>query len=498
MASSSHRLEIKLALSAVDEASKTLGAVRQKIESLSGTALENTKRMGAAGASAKQLGKNLEDTGVGAEKARSSLSMLVSVSTKLVSAFAAIKSAGLFVGAADEARMLEARVRAASVSVDDAAKSMTAIKRVAEETRSPLSDTATSYLRVSQATRTMGLESEQVADVVSIVSKSLQISGASASEASAVMIQFGQALASGVLRGDEFNSVMENSPRLSKALSDALGVSIGQLRRMAEQGQMTADTVVNALLQQKDVIDTEYQAIPQTVGMAWQALTDKIGQFAEAVDNTIGVTSTIVNVMNMASDTIGRATTAISDHIRGTAAAADGATESFKTLAESLADPTIAQRVAELEARLRAIQMGTQEAAQRSAEAISEAIKAAEQQISELDRKVSDAVSRASSSIGSLAQAREVAEQNIKAQAAEVARAITEREAAIKAAIEQRTISERDAITETTQIAIESATKRADLARYLTDVTINALAQEEQYRLAVAASEGKTIDQPLK
>ena len=491
----SSKLEIKLALSAVDEASKTLGAVRKQIESLSGTALENTKRMGAAGASAKQLGESLKDAGAGAEKARSSLSLLTSAATKLAAAFAAIKSAGFFVEAADEARMLEARVRAASVSVDDAAKNMTAIKRVAEETISPLSDTATLYLRVSQATRTMGLESERVADVVSIVSKSLQISGASASETSAVMLQFGQALASGVLRGDEFNSMMENSPRLAKALSDALGVSTGQLRRMAEQGQLTADTVVNALLKQKDVIDTEYRTIPQTVGQAWQVLTDKIGQFAGAVDNSIGVTSTIVNVMNMASDAIRQATTAISDHIRGAAAAADGATGSFKTLAESLADPTIAQRVAELEARLRAIQLGTQEAAQRSAEAISEAIKAAEQQISELDRKVSDAVSRASSSISSLAQAREVAEQNIKAQAAEVARAITEREAAIKAAIEQRTISERDAIAETTQLAIESATKRADLARHLTDVTINALAQEEQYRLAVAASEGKTLEE---
>src|SRR5574338_476149 len=84
------------------------------------------------------------------------------------------------------------------------------------------------------------------------ISQALRISGASATETQSALLQFGQALASGVLRGEEFNSVVENSPRLAKALADGLNVPIGRLRKLAEEGRLTADVVVNALMSQKD------------------------------------------------------------------------------------------------------------------------------------------------------------------------------------------------------------------------------------------------------
>src|SRR5574338_259213 len=84
------------------------------------------------------------------------------------------------------------------------------------------------------------------------ISQALRISGASAAEAQSSLLQFGQALASGVLRGEEFNSVVENSPRLAKALADGLNVPIGRLRKLAAEGRLTADVVVNALMSQKD------------------------------------------------------------------------------------------------------------------------------------------------------------------------------------------------------------------------------------------------------
>jgi tape measure domain-containing protein len=78
------------------------------------------------------------------------------------------------------------------------------------------------------------------------ISQALRLSGASATEAQSSLLQFGQALASGVLRGEEFNSVVENSPRLAQALADGLNVPIGRLRKLAEEGRLTADVVVNA------------------------------------------------------------------------------------------------------------------------------------------------------------------------------------------------------------------------------------------------------------
>ena len=91
------------------------------------------------------------------------------------------------------------------------------------------------------------------------------LSGASATEAQSSLLQFGQALASGVLRGEEFNSVVENSPRLAQALADGLNVPIGRLRKLAEEGRLTADVVVNALMSQKDKLASEYAQLPATV-----------------------------------------------------------------------------------------------------------------------------------------------------------------------------------------------------------------------------------------
>ena len=104
-------------------------------------------------------------------------------------------------------------------------------------------------------------------------------------------------IASGVLRGEEFNSVVENSPRLAQALADGLNVPIGRLRKLAEEGRLTADVVVNALMSQKDKLASEYAQLPQTVSQAFERLRNAFGQWINRVDESTGLTKKLAEAL---------------------------------------------------------------------------------------------------------------------------------------------------------------------------------------------------------
>lgn len=93
-----------------------------------------------------------------------------------------------------------------------------------------------------------------------------------------------------MLRGEELNSVVENSRRLAQALADGLNVPIGSLRKLAEEGRLTADVVVNALMSQKDKLATEYAQLPQTVSQSFERLKNAFGQWINRVDESTGLT----------------------------------------------------------------------------------------------------------------------------------------------------------------------------------------------------------------
>ncbi|EMB2734011.1 tape measure protein [Serratia marcescens] len=150
---------------------------------------------------------------------------------------------------------------------------------ISQETRSGLEATATLYGRLERATRSAGTSAEDLAKLTTTINKGLIVSGATTQEASSTMIQLSQALASGVLRGEEFNSISENGSRLAVALADSLGVTVGQLRAMAAEGKLTTDVVVKGLLSQGDVIAKEFGNTIQTMGQAFQIAGNNITKF---------------------------------------------------------------------------------------------------------------------------------------------------------------------------------------------------------------------------
>lgn len=150
---------------------------------------------------------------------------------------------------------------------------------ISQKTRSGLDATATLYARLERSTRSYGVSVEDITRLTTIINQGFVVSGSTAEEASNAIIQLAQGLASGALRGDEFNSVNEQGNRLMIALADSMNVSIGELRNMAAEGKLTTDVIVNGLLSQGDKIGQEFAKTTATISQSLEIANNNITKF---------------------------------------------------------------------------------------------------------------------------------------------------------------------------------------------------------------------------
>ncbi|MER1530347.1 tape measure protein [Enterobacter hormaechei] len=150
---------------------------------------------------------------------------------------------------------------------------------ITQQTRGSLDATASLYARLERATREYGTSADDLAKLTTIINQGFVVSGATAQEAENAIIQLSQGLASGALRGEEFNSVNEQGNRLIVALADSMGVSVGQMRQMAAAGKLTTDVVVNGLLSQGVTIGNEFANTTTTISQALQVAGNNITKF---------------------------------------------------------------------------------------------------------------------------------------------------------------------------------------------------------------------------
>ena len=150
---------------------------------------------------------------------------------------------------------------------------------ISQKTRSGLDATATLYARLERSTRSYGVSVEDITKLTTIINQGFVVSGATAEEASNAIIQLAQGLASGALRGDEFNSVNEQGNRLMIALADSMNVSIGALRNMAAEGKLTTEVIVNGLLSQGDKIGQEFAKTTATISQSLEIANNNITKF---------------------------------------------------------------------------------------------------------------------------------------------------------------------------------------------------------------------------
>ncbi|EBM0848606.1 phage tail tape measure protein [Salmonella enterica subsp. enterica serovar Newport] len=222
----------------------------------------------------------------------------------LAGAFAGAYATGHLITLADEWSSVNARLKQASKSTDDFKESQHALMDISQRTGTAFSDNASLFARSAASMREYGYSSEEVLKVTEAISTGLKLSGANTSEASSVITQFSQALAQGVLRGEEFNSVNENGDRVIRALASGMGVARKDLKAMADQGQLTSDKVVPALISQLGSLREEYNAMPQTVAAATTKIENAFMAWVGGANEATGATSALTGVLNTISDNI--------------------------------------------------------------------------------------------------------------------------------------------------------------------------------------------------
>ncbi|MBT0366429.1 tape measure protein [Morganella morganii subsp. morganii] len=168
---------------------------------------------------------------------------------------------------------------------------------IAQNSRSSLDGIATLYSRLERAMRSAGLSGEELGQITTTISKAMTVSGATAAESEGALVQLSQALASGVLRGQEFNSMSEQAPALMKGLADSLGVSIGKLRAMAAEGKLTTDVLLKAFREMGPAIEKEFANTTQTMSQSLQIASNNITKFFG--ENT--TVKTFINIFNDAT-----------------------------------------------------------------------------------------------------------------------------------------------------------------------------------------------------
>lgn len=203
---------------------------------------------------------------------------------------------------ADDYASLQARLKLASRSAEEFAAANEAVQRIAAASSAPLLETATLYTRIASSLKDTSVSQAEMVGTTEAVALSLRLSGASAAEASSAMLQFSQAVASGVLRGEDFNAVNESAPRLMQALAKSLGVSVGALRDMAKEGQLTRDVLINGLARQLPELRREAESLPKTLGATFTDLNNKLLLTVGQIDKLTGAS----NGLAQAFDKIGK------------------------------------------------------------------------------------------------------------------------------------------------------------------------------------------------
>lgn len=221
-----------------------------------------------------------------------------------------LAAAGLGIGiseiieTSDAFKTLEARIKLATGEGASFVSGFEGVKDIANETFSSVENTGELFARITQASEALGLAQKDILGITRTINEAIKLSGGSAASADAAITQLIQGLQSGVVRGDEFNSIMEQSPRLAQAMADGLGVTRGELRAMAADGALTSEVVINSIRSQSDVIAQEFGTLPNTVGNAIQVVKNQLFNFIGEMDKTVNQSSILAEAISAVGDSL--------------------------------------------------------------------------------------------------------------------------------------------------------------------------------------------------
>ncbi|MFV5555167.1 tape measure protein, partial [Acinetobacter baumannii] len=312
---------------------------------------------------ARNLGNELESIERKGEFASKSMDSLSVATRALAGYMAGLVTVSSAISKMDTYTGLQNRLKLVTNNQVELNKATEDTFRIAQKTYSAWDSVLQVYQRFSDNAKTLNLTMDDTARLTETVSKAVAISGASAEAADAALVQFGQALASGTLRGEELNSVMEQTPALAKAIAKGMGITVGELRSVAAEGKITSQEIVKALKNVQDEVDALFAKTDITIGQSLTLLNNEITKFvgeagkgsgaAQALSGSIQL---LANNLNLIADSafaigIGLMTKAVlTKTVAVQASIAASTKQVFATIAERNAN--IAAAKAEVESAL--------------------------------------------------------------------------------------------------------------------------------------------------
>lgn len=196
--------------------------------------------------------------------------------TGMVSAYVGIQTVGKLVDLSDEYTQTTARLNMINDGLQSTADLQDKIFASAQNSRAAYLQTADVVAKLALRAGSVWESNEETIAFAETLNKAFVVAGASQEEMNSASLQLTQALGSGVLRGEELNAVFEAAPNIIQTIADYLGVSIGEIREMASEGQITADVVKNAMLSSAEEIDAQFQSMPMTWEQVWTGAMNQL------------------------------------------------------------------------------------------------------------------------------------------------------------------------------------------------------------------------------
>ena len=259
----------------------------------------------------RKVNERLEKMNSGASKAASKFDELQTSISRVAGAIAAsivVEWGKAFLVAADNMSQLNARIERLTGSASVASQTMQSLMNISSTTGGSLQDTAKLWETLSTALRSTGATNGQILQLTDTLQKIGRIGGTSAEEMANALRQFGQSISSGVVRAEEFNSILEQMPELARQMAAGLGIGIGELRQLMLDGKLSAQDALNAIQKQTSIVNAEFAKLPRTLSQANAALTNSFLSMVDSINQTTGASRTMVAVIDSITTAIDRLT----------------------------------------------------------------------------------------------------------------------------------------------------------------------------------------------
>ena len=257
-----------------------------------------------------KLGNAVNNVDTYANALKSTIGKMAAVGLGLNGIAAAVTKS---ISAVDSLLNATGRLKLVTSSMQELEDVSKRLLNIANETRVGFAGVVDIHARLAMSLERLHPSQEKMLEATKAINKSLIISGSSAQSAEAALIQLGQGLASDALRGQELMSVIEQTPRLAKAIAEGMGISIGQLRKVAEEGKLTAQTVFDAILSQKDKLAEEFAQMPKTFSQSIVVLGNNIQSILGKLNEDLGFTKTIGQISESLSNALASLTPRIKE-----------------------------------------------------------------------------------------------------------------------------------------------------------------------------------------